>query len=602
MVKIQVNSQGKAYLTSNNKVLLTSGDTSTRYGLSINDFIGEVDNNGVMEPSEDISGITFDDVVTINSNNENKPAIFMRNMNVSGTISFPNLTTIGNYGLYYSFTENKITSVSMPNLTIVGNYGMDNCFKPQTKGEITTIDLTNLTTIGSNGLRYAFPNNKITSLDLSSLTNVGNYGLYNTFQGNPITTVDVSGITNIDTYGLYNAFYNCQLTSVDFDNLSFIGAYGLYFTFYGNKDENRQSTLQTLYFPALTSNSFTSGDTTAFDNMLSSNTGVTVHFPFDLESVIGSWSSVTNGFGGTNTTVLFDLNRCVITFDITPNNDNQITVNSEILTGNTVTVSKNSTMNYGIYNTNYGVYINTYSVLNTDIDTINIDLTQLTYNTITFNVGVTGLSVSCQINGCLCNCIETSAGVYTLEICNGTENNVTVEYYVDGGDFYSDYSGTTTFADSDVSLTITLTPATTVQFVRPNLSDNGTMGGNDFAVQSSDNSGTAYYAVDGGSGTYLNMINQSSGNWFDFYNPIALKVSELGCNFTSTTRAPKGIVVEGSNDESTWEELYTWSGTAATLITCTIPTPKSYKYYRLNFSGASGYRFSELTITATYKQ
>jgi len=41
--------------------------------------------------------------------------------------------------------------------------------------------------------------------------------------------------------------------------------------------------------------------------MLSGCSNVTVHFPSNLQSVIGSWYDVQNGFGGTNTTVLFDL-------------------------------------------------------------------------------------------------------------------------------------------------------------------------------------------------------------------------------------------------------------------------------------------------------
>ena len=41
--------------------------------------------------------------------------------------------------------------------------------------------------------------------------------------------------------------------------------------------------------------------------MLSGVTGCTVHFPSNLQSVIGSWTSVSAGFSGTNTTVLFDL-------------------------------------------------------------------------------------------------------------------------------------------------------------------------------------------------------------------------------------------------------------------------------------------------------
>jgi hypothetical protein len=41
--------------------------------------------------------------------------------------------------------------------------------------------------------------------------------------------------------------------------------------------------------------------------MLSGVSGAHVYFPSNLESVIGSWTDVTSGFGGTNTTVSFTL-------------------------------------------------------------------------------------------------------------------------------------------------------------------------------------------------------------------------------------------------------------------------------------------------------
>jgi hypothetical protein len=41
--------------------------------------------------------------------------------------------------------------------------------------------------------------------------------------------------------------------------------------------------------------------------MLSGVTGCTVHFPSNLQAVIGSWADVTAAFGGTNTTILYDL-------------------------------------------------------------------------------------------------------------------------------------------------------------------------------------------------------------------------------------------------------------------------------------------------------
>lgn len=101
--------------------------------------------------------------------------------------------------------------------------------------------------------------------------------------------------------GFYMAFTGCtSLTSVSFDNVKTIVGDGLMEVFRGCTSMNSIS------FPSLKSSAFGS-DTNQFNNMLEGVTGCTVHFPSNLESVIGSWTDVTNGFGGTNTTVLFDL-------------------------------------------------------------------------------------------------------------------------------------------------------------------------------------------------------------------------------------------------------------------------------------------------------
>ena len=111
-----------------------------------------------------------------------------------------------------------------------------------------------------------------------------------------------SNATDIGENAMYYAFYGCTgLTSVDLSSLTTIsGVYAMQYAF-------RSCTgLTNISFPALTSTGFGSY-TNQFNNMLRGVTGCTVHFPSNLQSVIGSWSDVTNGFGGTNTTVLFDL-------------------------------------------------------------------------------------------------------------------------------------------------------------------------------------------------------------------------------------------------------------------------------------------------------
>lgn len=65
------------------------------------------------------------------------------------------------------------------------------------------------------------------------------------------------------------------------------------------------TSLKEVRFPALTANSFGSS-TNQLSNMLTGVTDCTLHFPAAAQAKIERMSSYPN-FGGTNTTVLFDL-------------------------------------------------------------------------------------------------------------------------------------------------------------------------------------------------------------------------------------------------------------------------------------------------------
>ena len=165
---------------------------------------------------------------------------------------------------------------------------------------------SNATDIGENAMYYAFRTcTGLTSVDLSSLTTIsGSYAMYYAFQScTGLTSVNLSSLTTISgSNAMYYAFYGCTgLTSVDLSSLTTInGSNAMYGVF------RACTSLTNISFPALTSTSFGSY-TNQFNYMLQGVKGCTVHFPSNLQSVIGSWSGVTNGFGGTNTTVLFDL-------------------------------------------------------------------------------------------------------------------------------------------------------------------------------------------------------------------------------------------------------------------------------------------------------
>lgn len=209
------------------------GGSSTKYGATIDNFIGDVDSNGVLQaPSEEVD------------------------------LVFSGVKDIAEYGLYYAFFGNFYLpkSISFPDLESLSNgHAMAELMHSS-----RSIDGHATTTLKS----LSFPK-------LSSITGV---------------------------YALQRSFYGASgLTSVSFPVLSVLSGYNALQEAFSNC-----YSLTSISFPALTSSSFGTR-TNQFNNMLPNVTGCTVHFPSNLQSVIGSWSDVTAGFGGTNTTVLYDL-------------------------------------------------------------------------------------------------------------------------------------------------------------------------------------------------------------------------------------------------------------------------------------------------------
>lgn len=123
------------------------------------------------------------------------------------------------------------------------------------------------------------------------------------FQGLKQNDVDFDFSTIEEISGanaLEQAFTDFPKKQINFSSLSVLtGEYAFVTAFYDNNDLE-------IYFPSLTSQSF-GNYTNQFSLMLIFSSNCTVHFPSNLESVIGEWSDVLSGFDGTNTTVLFDL-------------------------------------------------------------------------------------------------------------------------------------------------------------------------------------------------------------------------------------------------------------------------------------------------------
>lgn len=203
------------------------------------------------------------------------------------------------------------------------------------------------------------------------------------------------------------------------------------------------TSLQHLYFKALTPNSFNRDN--IFDGMFSSGiVGCTVHFPPQIQSTISSWSSVQNGFGGTNTIVLFDQGI-------------QVTVS--IPTGYTVYVNgediTNSSTCYMYEGDNEIVSVSSdgkigkYTFTATaGTTTFTFDPTQITYNEITCTSNITGATYSARASSGWVT-VNTTADANDKIYCSAGFNlfisGTATGYYADPVTTTSDTSGTATF-------------------------------------------------------------------------------------------------------------------------------------------------------------
>lgn len=257
-IKVQTNVQGKVYYTNSGKVLLSNQNEPVINSLSVTPTTSS---QTITAPSG-VDGYSPINVAAVTSSID-------ANI-VAGNIK-DGVTILGVTGSYQgSGGGSSRFGLSLDNF--IGNVTNGVLGAPNT---INGITFTGVTEIAQSALFHFFYYTQLLSGAISapSLTIIRSLGLAGAFSGNQITSVDLSALTTVGANAMYDAFSYNQIEHI--------------------------------YFRALTSNSFE--DESCFDNMLEGNDGATVHFPSNLQAVIGNWASVLNGFGGTNTTVLFDL-------------------------------------------------------------------------------------------------------------------------------------------------------------------------------------------------------------------------------------------------------------------------------------------------------
>lgn len=253
---------------------------------------------------------------------------------LSGNIDMSSLTILQlcDYACKGMFCQcYGITSVNLSSLnTINSSYVCDQMFYECTA--LTSANLSALTQIkGYSSCSSMFWRTGLISLSLPALTTLEGELCCSSMCRNctMLTSVNLAALKTISNarQACANMFQDCTaLASVDMSSLETISSGRAEF----NNTFKGCTSLVTVRFPSLKSIqtpfsftkafenctglldlwfyfAFTTYDSTVFSEMLTGCTNVTVHFPTAKQSAMSSWSDVTNGFGGTNTTVLFDL-------------------------------------------------------------------------------------------------------------------------------------------------------------------------------------------------------------------------------------------------------------------------------------------------------
>ena len=225
-----------------------------------------------------------------------------------GGIDLSGVTEIGSYAFAYIYYSEDPTSeitgsafVNSQELTkINGSHSLWKAFYRQTG--ITETGLDNITEIsGFYPMESTFFGcSGLTRSGLGKIKTIPSLGGSTFLWCSSLTDIEMDNLETI-TGGNTYMFSGCGMTTVEFPKLTNIACSNALYNWFW-----RCNSLQTVFFPALKSTSFGSY-TNQFSGMIREVSGCTVHFPSNLQSVIGSWSDITGGMGGTNTTVLFDL-------------------------------------------------------------------------------------------------------------------------------------------------------------------------------------------------------------------------------------------------------------------------------------------------------
>lgn len=291
---------------------IPSGSTQAKYGATIDNILGNVDANGVLQQPTEKFDLNFAGVEDLAENVLEQK--FYTNKQIK-SVKFPDLEQIsGSDALYGTFDWSSIETIDFPVLeTVSGGNGMRSiCYR---NSVLTKVNLSKLKTVsGAAACNNAFAGTsytgEINTIDLSSLETVsgssGCSGMFNSQSNLPATFNSLPKLKTVSSSSAMSSFLQVttnrsnNITSFSFPMLDNITGNSAMTYFFRNR-----TSLQHVYFNAIKTTSFGS-NTNQFQNLITGITGCTIHFPSNMEETISGLTGYPN-FGGTSTVLAYDL-------------------------------------------------------------------------------------------------------------------------------------------------------------------------------------------------------------------------------------------------------------------------------------------------------
>lgn len=290
---------GSSHLATDIATIPTGGGTTSKFGLTPDSIIGDVNSSNVLQDVTTDTNLVFDDVEDIATNVLRYR--FTYNPKIK-SVSFPDLTTIsGGNALQQTFTYcTGLTSFSFPELvSITGATALGQTF--YNNSSITSAAFPKLTTLNAtSAMSSTFRGcSNLASVSLPELTTVtGQNAMNMTFYDcTSLTSVEFPKLTTLNSTGAMNSIFGrcTNLTSVTFPELVTIGA--------NNSAANNAqlsqafidcNLLETLTFPKLESIYITGSNSNTVGTFYNNNKIKKMYFPKLATITYGSGAVATN--------------------------------------------------------------------------------------------------------------------------------------------------------------------------------------------------------------------------------------------------------------------------------------------------------------------